>query len=89
MADMLEQNKPLIKQYLKQNKWTKADMTGEWQTDKYGEHVYGKMTSNYLINTKGVKIYSNGKVRIAHFNQYGGFNRPNIWCDEDGFGIYE
>ena len=39
----------------------------DWVISTNGSHMYGKMTNDKLINNKGVKIYSNGQVDIAHF----------------------
>ena len=52
-ADRLEQNKPLIKQYLIENIWTRSDLTLEkWTKDeKYGCYYFGKITDNLLRNT--------------------------------------
>ena len=76
--------------YLKENIWTIEDMAAhQWNTDKYGYIVYGKMTDNRLRNTNGVKIYPNYGVHICHFDYTGNGTDPRIYCDEDEFKIHE
>ena len=42
-ADRLLENKNRVILYLKQNKWTSAEMTSHvWFTDKYNDYCYGK-----------------------------------------------
>ena len=55
-ADKLIENKDKVIQYLKNNNWTVTDMTSQWETDEEGKHIYGQITNNELINTKGVCI---------------------------------
>ena len=64
-------------------------MTHEWQTDRDGCHVLGKMTDNYLINTKGVLINPIGVVFIANFGQDGDVTIPRLYCKADRFRIDE
>ena len=89
-ADHLEENKAQAKQFLIKHFLTKAYMTdSEWNTDKNGHIVFGKMTNNMLINTNGVRINPYGDVLIAHFDQDGLPTTPYIICTEYGFDIIE
>ena len=86
-SDRLEQNKPLIKQYLKQNEWTADHITDhEWV-----KNHYGKMTDNKLRNTRGVCIISDGKVTIGHFTENGFVDKtkPRTTCTAFEFAVEE
>ena len=55
-ANKIEQNYPLIKEYLVMNKWTRSDLAGqEWRKNKYNIS-YGKGTNKRLLNTQGVEV---------------------------------
>ena len=54
-ANLLE-NRDKVIQCLRNNNWTVTDMTSQWETDEEGKHIYGQITNNELINTKGVCI---------------------------------
>ena len=63
IADKALEHKEEMIQYFLKNKWTISDMTDHtWRTDYDGYYLYGKVTNNDLINTNGVRIYSDGVV---------------------------
>jgi hypothetical protein len=86
-GDRLNQNKPQIKQFLKQNNWTRAFMTDhEWVKDKNDNYVFGHMQNGELYKTKGILIFYSGTVYITCFDRHGCFDerRPLFECDESG-----
>ena len=89
-ADRLDQNKTLIKHYLRENKWTRAHITGhQWFTDENGATCYGPQTDDLLSNSNGVCITVTGRVYIAHWDQDGHVTFPYIYCDESEFEVRE
>ena len=75
--------------FLKRNNWTTDDLTDQkWAKDRWGCHVYGKITDSNLRNTNGVAIYPGG-VLIAYFNEDGVWTKPYIYCYEGELEIKE
>jgi hypothetical protein len=59
-------------------------MGHQWQTDKFGFHVLGKMANNELSNTNGVKIHPfNGEVHITHWDQVSYPTYSKIFCNKE------
>ena len=87
LADKLVENKDRFEQYLRQNNWVLSDMTSHnWGKNKYGSHVFGKITNNDLISTKGVWISPHdGGISISQFSQFGHKVGPRIYCNADNF----
>ena len=64
-------------------------MTSQWQTDPENDHVYGKLTDNRLIGTRGVGITKCGEVWIGYTDQDGMWTGPVIYCNGDAFETSE
>ena len=90
-ADKLLANMDEAIDFLKRINYTQADMTGHrWETNKHNDMCYGHITDNDIIrNTKGVIIFPEGGVMIAHMNQDGMWTKPYISCNDDFFEITE
>ena len=74
LADELLRNRALVIQFLFDHNWSRCDMACQkqkWAATGGGYHIWGHMTDNKLINTKGVEILPNGVVWIAHFDHRG------------------
>ena len=90
IAGKLLENREKFIQFLKDNKWTEADMTRHrWAQARGGDHVFGNITDGLLKNTKGVCIDRFGRVDIGHWDQNGGVDGPYIYCDATEFYIEE
>ena len=65
-------------------------MTGyQWGTNQFGNHIFGKITDNELINCNGVKIIDDDRVYIAYFDHRGWETTPYLYCSARMFKIYE
>jgi hypothetical protein len=86
-ADLLLENIESVKQFLKKENWTKADMNCQkkW-VNTYGFHRLGNITDY----NNGVKImkYENS-VHIVQFAKFvkGDAMGPNIYCTDGTFEI--
>ena len=55
-ANLIKTNKIQIKDFFKNQNWTIKEMTGfEW-VNINNNHLFGKLTNNELIDTKGIEI---------------------------------
>ena len=87
-GDTLEKHKDYFKQFLIENKWTIADMTGhQWVKNKFGSTYYGLLTDNLLRNTNGVRISPSGFVIMGNFDNRGHVTKPYIICEHFDFRI--
>ena len=76
IANRLLINKDKVIQYLKQNRWTRADISGHEWVRHSNYHMYGRITNDDLRNTNGVYINKFGKVHICYHNQDGDPTTP-------------
>ena len=90
-AQKLIENDEAVKQYLRDNNWSKTDLTSQQFIECENHHMYGKITSNRLRDTKGVMIWPDGYMWIAYYDddEKGYATAPRIFCDEDEFRMIE
>ena len=70
---MLDSNKDECIEFLVMNNFSLAFMTRhKWKQNSRGDHMYGKVTGNYLINTNGIAIEADPcQIFICHWNEDG------------------